>query len=379
VTARPAGLPEPLYVSRPVLPDLPDFTRSLEPVWESGILTNVGALHEQLERAIAERLGFGRVSLWNNGTSALLGALLALELRGEVVVTPFTFPATVHAVAALGLTPVFADIDRETMTLAPASVAERITPATTAVLGTHLYGISCDTAAIGELARQHGLRVIYDGAHAFGRATPIFEDTPDALGDVTMLSFHATKLFHTVEGGALVTRDAELDRRIRLARNFGIQSETEEEGLGLNGKMSELHAAMGLQVLGLIGEELERRAAIAAIYAERLAGIAGLAIASGLGESKQYFVIRISSPFGSTRDELHETLRSANVFSRRYFFPLASDLSPYAHLPSAADLPVAKQVAQECLVLPLHGSMTADQAHTVADLVTWQHTRSGVA
>lgn len=379
MTARPAGLPDALYVTRPVLPELAAFTASLVPVWQSAILTNGGRLHSQLEDAIAGRLAFGHVSLWNNGTNALLGALLALDLRGEVIVTPFTFPATVHAIAMLGLRPVFADIEPDTMTIAPASIADRITPATTAIVGTHLYGISCDTAAIGELARQHDLRVIYDGAHSFGRATPIFDDTPDALGDVTMLSFHATKLFHTVEGGALVTRDPELDRRFRLARNFGIQSETEEEGLGLNGKMSELHAAMGLQVLGLLGEELERRAAIADIYARRFAGIAGLDIASGLGASKQYFVIRISPEFGSTRDELHEMLRSANVFSRRYFFPLVSDMSPYSQLPSAADLPVAKTVAQECLVLPLHGSMTAAQAEIVADLVAWQHTDGGAA
>lgn len=370
---RPEPLSVPLFVSRPNLPPFSDYTAMLRELWDSAILTNGGAFHEQLEAALVARLGSGRVSLWNNGTTALIGALSAMDLKGEVIVTPFTFPATVHAIALLGLAPVFADIDPDTMTIAPTSIAERSSSRTSAIVGTHVYGISCDTAAIGELARGLSARVIYDGAHSFGRPTPIFPDAPDALGDVTMLSFHATKLFHTVEGGALITQDAELDRRFRLARNFGIKSETETEGIGLNGKMSELHAAMGLCLLATLDTELARRAELAATYARRLAGIAGLTIAAGLDAPKQYFVIRVSEAFGSTRDQLFLTLREMNVHSRRYFFPLVSDFGPYSKLPSARHLPNARRAAQECLALPFYGSMTTEQVELICDAIEWQH------
>ena len=377
MNGRPKPLSAPLYVSRPILPPFEGYTAMLAQLWDSAILTNGGVFHDQLESAVAKRLGGGHVSLWNNGTTALLGALAAMDLSGEVIVTPFTFPATVHSIALLGLSPVFADIEPDTMTIAPASIAERATSRTSAIVGTHLYGISCDTVAIGELGRQLSARVVYDGAHSFGRSTPVFPDSPDALGDATMLSFHATKLFHTVEGGALLTRDPELDRRFRLARNFGIMSETEAEGIGLNGKMSELHAAMGLQVLDLLDEELARRAVLATAYAARLAGIEGLEIVAGLDDCKQYFVLRVSEGYGSTRDDLHSALRQANVHSRRYFFPLVSDLDPYSSLPSAQHLPHAVRAARECLVLPFHGWVTPDQAQLICDVVEWQHRNGG--
>ena len=373
MTSRPQPLAEPLYVSHPMLPPLEQYTEALSELWKSAMLTNGGVFHDRLEVALAERMGSGLVSIWNNGTTALMGALSAMDLSGEVIVTPFTFPATVHAISLLGLEPVFADIEPDTMTIASASIAERATDRTTAILGTHVYGISCDTASIGALGRTLGARVIYDGAHSFSRPTPVFDDSADALGDATMLSFHATKLFHTVEGGALVTRDPELDRKFRLTRNFGIKSETEAEGLGLNGKLSELHAAMGLQVLAMLDEELDRRAAIGDRYAQHLAGFEGLTVAAGLDECRQYFVIRISDAFGSTRDELCDALRSVNVHARRYFFPLVSDLHPYSTLASAQELPVAKQVASECLALPYHGSITNDQIDLIGDLIAWQY------
>lgn len=376
MTARPQPLEAPLYVSHPMLPPLDQYTGVLAEVWQSAILTNGGALHNRLERAIAQRVGSGHLSLWNNGTTALMGALTALRLAGEVIVTPFTFPATVHAISALGLEPIFADIEPDTMTIAPASIADRATERTSAILGTHVYGTSCDTAAIGSLGRQLGARVVYDGAHSFGRPAPAFDESPDALGDATMLSFHATKLFHTAEGGAVVTRDTELDRRIRLIRNFGITSETEAEGVGLNGKLSELHAAMGLLVLPMLDAELQRRAAIAKRYAARLAGFEGLAVAAGLDESRQYFVVRISDAFGSTRDEVHDALRSINVHARRYFYPLVSDLDPYSQLPSARDLPVAKLVASECLALPFHALVTDDKVDRIGELFDWQYARA---
>jgi dTDP-4-amino-4,6-dideoxygalactose transaminase len=367
-----APLERPLAVTRPVLPSLESYVGYLESIWSTHTLTNLGPLHQQLESAIGARIGVGQTTLWNNGMTALLGALQVLDLRGEVVVTPFTFPATVHAIALLGLTPVFADIDDDTLTLDPAAVSEALTVQTSAILGTHVYGQLSDTASIGAIARERGLRVVYDGAHSFARQLPLFERGQADLGDITMLSFHATKLFHSVEGGALVTTDPELDRRLRLARNFGIKSEVEVEGIGLNGKMSEVHAAMGLAMLDLLDDEIAQRKAIAAEYVEALADIPGLRIAAGRGDSVQYFVVRIDADqFGSGRDELQAGLRSMNVFSRRYFHPLCSDLPAYSHLPSARRVPVARKAASEVLALPFHGGLSAGDAVAVADIIRW--------
>jgi dTDP-4-amino-4,6-dideoxygalactose transaminase len=361
-----------MYVTRPVLPPLADYIRHLESIWTTQVLTNGGPMQQELEHAVGGRIGVGHTSLWNNGTTALVGALRALELRGEVVVTPFTFPATVHAVAIAGLTPVFADIDDDTLTLDPASLAENVTAETSAVLATHVYGEMCDTAGIGMVAREHDLRVVYDAAHSFARAVPIFGAGVDDLGDISMLSFHATKLFHSVEGGALVTADPELHRRLCLIRNFGIMSEGEVEGIGLNGKMSELHAAMGLSVLELLDAEIARRKVTAAAYVEALSGVPGLRVVAGHHDSAQYFVVRVDPvEFGCDRDALQLALRSLNVFSRRYFYPLCSDLPAYSHLPSARGLPVAKKAAAEVLALPFHGGLTVDDAMRLSELIAW--------
>lgn len=372
MSTRPIPLDAPLYISRPVLPPLEEFLPDLEEIWASHTLTNMGAFHGRLEAALNHRVGFGHLSLWNNGTTALLAGLAALELSGEVIVTPFTFPATVHAITALGLTPVFADIDPETMTLCPERVAEKITPATTAILGTHIYGTFCDTERLAAIAREHSLRVVYDGAHSFGRHTPIFPDGPASLGDVTMLSFHATKLFHSVEGGALVTADPALHDRLKSVRNFGIRSEDVVDGVGLNGKMSEIHAAMGLRVLSRLDDEIDRRARLGERYAQRLAGLAGLSVVAGTGPSAQYFVVRVDRRgFGMSRDDLHQELRALNIISRRYFYPLCSDIPPYSCHPSAGDLPAAALAASECLALPFHGGMDDDLVDRICDAIIW--------
>jgi dTDP-4-amino-4,6-dideoxygalactose transaminase len=379
VTDRPVAFEAPLYVSRPIMPPLEEFVSDLEEIWSSQLLTNMGPFHVRLERALEERVGFGHLSLWNNGTTALLAALSALDLRGEVIVTPFTFPATVHAIAALGLTPVFADIDETTMTLDPERVVEILTRSTTAIVGTHIYGTFCDTTALAGIARQHSLRVIYDGAHSFGRRQPLFPAGAESLGDVTMLSFHATKMFHSVEGGALVTPDPVVHDRLTMIRNFGIRSEDVVDGVGLNGKMSELHAAMGIRVLARLDAEIDRRAELAEVYAKRLASLDGISIVSGTGSSRQYLVLRVNEAnFGSSRDRLHETLRSLNIISRRYFYPLCSDVAPYSSHPSAKDLPVATRAAQECLALPFHGAMEEDEVARICDAIEWQATTAAV-
>jgi dTDP-4-amino-4,6-dideoxygalactose transaminase len=372
VTAQgPPGFDAPLYVSQPMLPDLDDYVADLRAMWDSQVLTNLGPFHRRFEQALQERIGVGRVSVWSNGTNALLGALMALDLRGEVVVTPFTFPATVHAIAALGLEPVFADIDPETMTIDPASVAERVTSRTSAIVATHIYGTPCDVDAIQAIATANDLRVVYDGAHSFGRARPVFPDGDAVLGDVTMLSFHATKLFHSVEGGALIARDPEVDQRLRRSRNFGIESEDHVEGVGLNGKMSELHAAMGLRVLGLLDDEIVRRRRLGDVYARRLAGIEGLRIVAGLGPSAQYLVLRVDRDGAVDRDALHAAMRERNVMSRRYFHPLCSVIAPYDRLPSAQGLPNAERAAAECLALPFHGGLSIDDVERICDAIVW--------
>lgn len=376
---KPPQAPEPpqafdrrLDVTRPVLPSAQVYRRLLEPIWSNHILTNMGLLHQRLEKAVGDRIGVGTTSLWSSGTTALIGALSALDLEGSVIVTPFTFPATVHAIALLGLEPVFADIDEESLTLDPASVRERLTSHTSAVVATHVYGNFCDFDGLGSLARDAGARLVFDGAHAFGRRLP-----PGAasLGDVTMFSFHATKLFHTAEGGALSTPDPDLDRRFRLARNFGIADPGGDPGIGigLNGKLSELHAALGLAVLDLVDTELERRTSLDEAYRVALRGIPGLRVVGDRGAG-QYFVVRIDpAQFGSDRDALNATLGAMNVGCRRYFHPLCSDLPAYAQLPSTRDLPRARRAAAEVLALPLHGGLDHSDVARIAEMVRWHH------
>lgn len=368
----PVPFSDPLYVSRPMLPPIEDYIADITSMWETHLLTNMGPYHQSLEFALQARVGTGRLSVWNNGTNALLGGLAALDLTDEVIVTPFTFPATVHAVAALGLTPVFADIDPVTMTISPDSIRERITPRTSGILGTHIYGTMCDTAAIGAIAAEHGLRVMYDGAHSFGRKAPVFPGGEATLGDVTMLSFHATKLFHAVEGGALITADPARDERIRFSRNFGIRSEDSVPTSGLNGKMSELHAAMGIRVLQMLDDEIDRRHALGRVYQEMLGDVPGIEIAAGLGDSAQYLVLRIHrDEAGFSRDELHDLLRPRNIICRKYFHPLCSDIPAYADHPSARDLPHAELAASQCLAMPYHGGLSEDDVRRICETVLW--------
>ena len=364
---------EPIYVTRPLLPPLDDVRARLEEVWRSQWLTNWGDQHARLERALTDRLGVAQLSLFNNGTIALLVATRALDLRGEVITTPFTFPATPHALAWTGVTPVFADIDPVRLTIDPARVEALITPRTTAILGVHVYGVPCDVEALAAVAARHGLRLLYDGAHAFGvrcggRGIGTF-------GDATMFSFHATKLFHTAEGGAIACADAALRHRIERQKNFGIAGQELVECVGINGKMNELQAALGLSVLAGMDAEIDQRRAILTIYQERLGGVRGLTLMPelpGVENSYQYCAVRIdSSRFGHSRDEVQQTLKTYNVFARKYFYPLCSDYDCYRDLPSAdpACLPVARLAASQVLCLPLYGSLEPSAVHTICDIV----------
>jgi dTDP-4-amino-4,6-dideoxygalactose transaminase len=364
---------DPIYVTRPLLPPLDDVHARLEEVWKARWLTNVGEQHVRLEHALLERLGVPHLSLFNNGTIALLVAIRALGLRGEVITTPFTFPATPHALTWTGVTPVFADIDPVRLTIDPARVEALITPKTTAILGVHVYGVPCDVEGLAAIAARHGLRLLYDGAHAFGvrcdgRGIGTF-------GDATMFSFHATKLFHTAEGGAVACGDAALRHRIERQKNFGIAGQELVECVGINGKMNELQAALGLSVMAAMDAEIDRRRTILALYQQRLGGVRGITITPelpGVEGSYQYCAVRIDgSKFGRSRDEVQQMLKTYNVFARKYFYPLCSDFECYRDLPSAnpACLPVARLAASQVLCLPLYGSLEPSAVQTICDIV----------
>jgi dTDP-4-amino-4,6-dideoxygalactose transaminase len=362
---------QPVYVTRPMLPPLEDYMNELHEIWEAQWLTNVGAKHIALERALATFFENKNISLFNNGTIALVTACQASRLSGEVITTPFTFPATPHVLSWNNITPVFADINPVTMTLDPGNIEPLITGRTSAILAVHVYGLPCDVEGIQSVAHRHGLRVVYDAAHAFG--TRIQGRPVTDFGDASMLSFHATKLFHSAEGGALLVRDPVVKDRVDFLKNFGIKDEFTVLMPGINGKMSELQAALGLLTLKMVAGEREKRGAIAEIYRKRLAEIGGLSVPRmpcGVENSYQYFPIRIERKRVS-RDDVFEGLRRFNVFARKYFYPLCSDYSCYRMLPSAHSsyLPVAHKVASEVLCLPFYGDLEHADVHRICDII----------
>lgn len=376
VAAKPKSFPQPLYVTRPMLGPLSEYLPVLEEVWQSGWLTNAGPKHEELEAALSDFLRAPNLSLFNNGTIALVVACQALRLSGEVITTPFTFPATPHVLSWNGITPVFADIHPETLTLDPAAIEPLITARTTGILGVHVYGMPCHVEAIQRIADMYGLRVVYDGAHAF--ATEIDGTPLTEYGDATMLSFHATKLFHTAEGGALVVRDPAVKRRIDFLKNFGIKNETIVVMPGINGKMNEIQAALGLVNLRLYEAERARRRVLADAYHRLLAGIDGLScfsLPANVGSSEQYFIVRIArAGEPNLRDRVYYELRKYNIFTRRYFYPLCSDANCYRSLPSAAEsnLPLARKAAAEVLALPFYGDLGVDGVERICDALRYE-------
>jgi dTDP-4-amino-4,6-dideoxygalactose transaminase len=371
--SRGVAFPEPIYVSRPLLPRLPDFTRGLEEVWESEWLTNVGPQHRRLETTLRDYLRVPHLSLFNNGTIALIVACQSLRLSGEVITTPFTFPATAHVLSWNNIRPIFCDIDPVTMNLDAGRIESLITPQTTAILGVHVFGTPCDVVRLQEIADRYGLKLVYDAAHAFG--VEVDGRGIGTFGDVTMFSFHATKLFHTAEGGALSFNHAQLKPRVDLLKNFGIKNEHEVVMPGINGKMNELQALMGRCVLERVEEERERRQALLDAYRAGLDDVPGVSFVrtpAGTKDSLQYFVIRIDEArFGRSRDEVYERFKEFNVITRKYFSPLCSDYSCYRHLPSAAPahLPVARKVVGEVLCLPFYGGLEIDDVENICTIL----------
>ncbi len=363
---------KPIYVTRPILADLNEVNQELEEIWESQWLTNGGAKHQKLEEELTKVLKVPALSLFNNGTIALIVAIQSLRLSGEVITTPFTFPATPHVLPWNDINPVFCDIDENTLTLDAEKLEKAITPKTTGILGVHVYGMPCNVHKIQEVADRYGLRVIYDAAHAFG--TEIDGVGIGTFGDISMFSFHSTKLFHTLEGGALTFNNPHLKPRIDLLKNFGIKNEEEVVMPGINGKMNEVQAAIGLLNLKLLDGERAKRHMIVDCYKENLADVPGIRvfeIPEGIRNSYQYFMIRVSPEFGPSRDEVHTELKKYNVITRKYFYPLCSDYSVYRSLPSAhpENLPVAHKIVKEVLCLPLYGGLELESVDRICELI----------
>lgn len=361
-----------VYVTQPALPPLEEFIPYLQQIWDRKILTNGGPFHQQLEEELARYLGVKHLALFTNATIALVTALQALRITGEVITTPYSFVATAHSLLWNGLKPVFVDIDPETLNLDPAKIEAAITPQTTAIMPVHCYGHPCDVGRIQHIADVHGLKVIYDAAHAFG----VELDQRSVLlhGDLSVLSFHATKVFNTFEGGAIICPDAKTKQRIDYLKNFGFADEVTVVAAGINGKMNEVQAAFGLLQLKSIDQVIQRRQQIDTFYCEALADVPGIHCTRDTGESRRnysYFPILVQPNFPISRDTLYQRLREHGIYARRYFYPLITDFPMYRGLPSAtpANLPNAGRIAQQVICLPIFPDLTQDDAQRIVSVI----------
>lgn len=363
---------KPIYVTQPALPDLADFIPYLEQIWDNKILTNGGPFHQQLEQALCDYLGVKHISLFTNGTLALVVALQALRITGEVITTPYSFVATSHSLLWNGIKPVFVDIHPDTLNLDPDKIEAAITPQTTAIMPVHCYGHPCDVERIQKIADNYNLSVIYDAAHAFG----VQHQNASVLnyGDLSVLSFHATKVFNTFEGGAIVCPDAKTKQRIDHLKNFGFVDEVTVVAPGINGKMSEINAAFGLLQLKSIDANLQKRKVIDAHYREGLANVKGIHCLQSMGEklaNYSYFPILVQAEYSLSRDALYQKLRDNNIYARRYFYPLISNFPMYRSLTSAApaNLPVATKAANEVICLPIHPNLDIESVNRIVEIL----------
>ena len=362
-----------ITVTSPLLPDLEEFHTLLKEIWDSKWVTNNGSFHKQLEKELAEYLKVPYISLFTNGTLPLLTALQALRITGEVITTPYSFVATTHSIWWNGCKPVFVDIDPATGNIDPDKIEAAITPRTTAIMPVHVYGTPCDTKRIQEIADKYGLKVIYDAAHAFG--VEVNGESVLTAGDMSTLSFHATKVYNTLEGGALVMHDAETKKRVDYLKNFGFAGETEVVAPGINSKVDEVRSAYGILNLRQVDAAIEARHQVAVKYREALRPVEGIAFMDdmpGVKHNYSYFPIFIDAEkYGVTRDELYEKMRSHNVLGRRYFYPLISTFSTYRGLESAApkNLPNAHKMADSVICLPMHHELSSEDVNRVLELI----------
>lgn len=362
-----------ITVTSPLLPNLDEFTDSLKEIWESKWITNNGQFHQKLEAALAEYLKVPYVSLFTNGTLPLLTALQALRITGEVITTPYSFVATTHALWWNGIKPVFVDIDPSTGNIDPQKIEAAITPRTTAILPVHVYGKPCDTEAIQAIADKYGLKVIYDAAHAFG--VEVNGESLLNAGDMSTLSFHATKVFNTIEGGAMVMHDEKTKQRIDYLKNFGFANEVEVVGPGINSKMDEIRSAYGLLNLKQVDAAIAARQKVAIAYRNALRDVEGISFWNdmpGIRHNYSYFPICVDAKkYGMTRDELYMKMKDQGVWGRRYFYPLISEFSTYRGLESSRpeNLPNAHRMADTVICLPMHHALREEELNRIIDCI----------
>ena len=363
-----------ITVTSPLLPNLDEFQKLLKQIWESKWITNNGSFHQQLEEALCKYLGVPYISLFTNGTLPLITALQALHITGEVITTPYSFVATTHALWWNGIKPVFVDIDPKTGNIDPNKIEAAITPRTTAIMPVHVYGKPCATDSIQEIADKYGLKVIYDAAHAFG--VKVNDQSIINAGDMATLSFHATKVFNTVEGGALVMHDEKTKKRIDYLKNFGFAGETEVVAPGINSKMDEIRSAYGLLNLRQVDAAIAARRQVAQTYRTALQHVEGISFWNdmpGVRHNYSYFPIFVNSEkYGLTRDELYFKMKSQGIWGRRYFYPLISEFSTYRGLPSSppSNLPEATRMASSVICLPMHHNLSEEDIQRTIDCVT---------
>lgn len=362
-----------ITVTSPLLPPLEEFIPYLHKIWDSKWITNMGQFHQQLEKALCDYLGVKYISIFTNGTLPLITALQALEIKGEVITTPYSFVATTHSLWWNGIKPVFVDIDPITCNIDPNKIEAAITPQTTAIMPVHVYGTPCDMDAIQAIADKHGLKVIYDAAHAFG----VKQNGKSVLtaGDMSTLSFHATKVYNTIEGGALVCNDAETKKRIDYLKNFGFEDETTVVGPGINGKIDEVRSAYGLLNLKQVDNAIEIRKKIVQQYRNALKNIPGISFMNdieGVRHNYAYFPIFVDAEkYGMTRDELYFKMKAKNILGRRYFYPLISTFSTYKDLESSRpnNLPVSVKMADSVICLPIHTELTEGDLERIISVI----------
>lgn len=362
-----------ITVTSPLLPNLDEFNEMLRDIWASKWITNNGSFHKQLEAELCKYLKVPYISLFTNGTLPLITALQALRISGEVITTPFSFVATTHSIWWNGIKPVFVDIDPSNCGLDPDKIEAAITPKTTAIMPVHCYGKPCDTERIQAIADKYGLKVIYDAAHAFG--VEVNGESILNKGDMSTLSFHATKVYNTIEGGALVMHDEQTKKRIDYLKNFGFAGETEVVAPGINSKMDEVRAAYGLLNLRQVDACIDARRQVAVCYRDALRDVPGITFFDdmpGVRHNYSYFPIFVKAEeYGMTRDELYFKLKEHNILGRRYFYPLISTFSTYRGLPSAAteNLPVATRVANEVICLPMHHELSEEDLNRIIEVI----------
>ena len=362
----------PILVTRPSLPPVEEYAQLVREIFSSHYLTNGGAQHQKLEAALKEKLETPNLRLFSNGHLALECAISALNLEpGEIITTPFTFISTTHAIVRCGFTPVFCDVEPDYFTLDPALLEAKITPQTRAILSVHVYGNPCDMDAIEKIAKRHNLPVLYDAAHAFG--VTVHDRAVGDFGTASMFSFHATKCYNTIEGGAIATRDADFAERLDGYKNFGFHADEEIREVGGNAKMNEFQAAMGLLNLKYFEEEIAKRALVAARYRERLSGIAGLSfrpIREGVSQNYAYLPVSFDpAVFGANRDQVSDTLRQYGVFARKYFYPLVSEAACYAGRFDPGETPVARTASRTVLTLPMYAGLALSDVDDICEIV----------